>query len=265
MTALRQLQENLQAYLLNHNPQIAAEITPPAIGTVNDRLAIYGEGYVLRLLEVLGVIYTNLAKLLGADAFEEMGRTYIASHPSRFYSVDLFTQYLSAFLANTMPYQQQPYLSEFARLTWALSTTLDAADAPILEVADVAAIPQDNWPDMCISLHPSVRTETFTWNITDIWQALVDEQTPPPPSRCPEPLHVAVWRKETQAYYVVMNPEDHWALQALQQGQSFGELCEGLLQWLPEEDIAQHAVDILLRWLNDKMLSEIKFPDTLSS
>lgn len=257
MIALRQLQENLQAHLLTQDEQIAAEISKPTQDTVAERLAIYSHGYQLRLLEVLGVNYAMLAKLLGAEAFDQLGRAYIAAHPSRFFSVDQMGQYLSQFLATTAPYQQQLHLSELANLLWALDKTIDAVDAPVLTAQDLAAIAEDSWPEMRLGLHPSVQLLSFQHNTVALWQALTNDHDLPAVQQTAT-NYCVVWRKEIQPFYCVVNTEESWVLQALQQQRSFEEICEGLLQWLSDEEVAQYAVNLLLRWLNDGMLSSIK-------
>lgn len=257
MIPLHKLQTYLQTHLLNDDLQIKQHVTEPANDSSEERLLIYNNSYHFRLLEALSKEYAVLHQWIGDDAFFEMGYTYIADYPSRYFSVDQFTQDLSKFLAITEPYNQQPYLSELARFIGALSDTIIAADAQVLNTNDIAAIPQDAWSNMRLKLHPSVELISYHWNIITIWQALSQQQEPPAPISQPEQGHYVVWRKGIECFYVVLNAPETAMLQYLQQGLSFAEICEQLTQWLAPEEVAQYAVNILVRWLNDGMLSEV--------
>lgn len=261
MTNLQALQKNFQAYLLNREEDIVADVCGPDSETISERLDIYGNGYRYRLVEVLGFDYAILQKYIGDEKFAEMGFAYIDAYPSKFYSVAEFGKYLPKFLAECKPYSDMPYLSDLANFMWKLSWTADAEDGPILKYEDLASIPQENWPAMIISLHPSVKCVKCEWNVLPIWQAVTEEREAPAPEKTSEPNYIAVWRKGIQPYYVAVTPAGAWMLQALQEGKTFEEVCEGLLEWYSEEQVAQEAVNFLLQWLSYEMLSTIVISD----
>lgn len=261
MTVLQQLQESLQTHLLTDDLEIAKYITGTSQKMVSERLAIYNHGYYARLLEILNSDYGVLAKLLGESHFEELGITYITAHPSRHFSANVYGQFMEKFLATTQPYAKQPHLSELAGFIWALNCTVDAPDGPLLTTNDVAVIPQEQWADMILSLHPSVQLHRSEWNILPIWQALIQDQPAPVVTKLDQTAYCVVWRKDMQPYYCSLSTEEAWVLQALQQQQTFGEICDGLLQWYPEDQVATVAVNLLLRWLNDAMLSEVRLSE----
>ncbi len=258
MSQLRNIQQHLQSHLLTNDDLINAQVFEPSQGSVADRLAIYNNGYRWRLYEILDIYYPILAKVMGAEAFEKLRVVYLEIHPSRHYSIDLFGQYLPEFLKTAAPYNQQLFLSELAQFIWSLSDTIDGPDAPVLVRDDLAAVAQDQWPDMRISLHPSVALLTQRWNTLALWNAANADQPIPAAELLEQETYCVVWRKEIQSYFNVLGKEDAWILQALQKDLSFGEICEGLLQWLPEDAVAAHAVNILLRWLQDGMLSTVR-------
>jgi hypothetical protein len=236
MLKLPEVEKYLQSHLLVGDPTIASVITGASAEQVAERLAIYSNGYRWRLLEALEADYLLLQKFLG----------------------DLVGQYLAKFLAETKPYSAQPYLSELAQFIWALNETIDAADAPLITAAELAALPQNSWPDMRLVFHPSLTLLTCEWNTVPVWQALATEQAVPAAMKLTTAASVIVWRKAIQSYYNVLDQKEVWALQALQQGQTFDAVCEGLLQWWSEDEVAQQAVNLLLRWINDGIISEIK-------
>ncbi len=258
MLPLREVEKKLQSHLLVGDPTISAAITGASAEQVAERLAIYSNGYRWRLLEALETDYLLLQKFLGEEIFASVGYAYLEAYPSRHFSVDLVGQHLAKFLEETKPYNEQPYLSELTRFIWVLNQTIDAADAPVIVAADLAAVPQDSWPDMRLLFHPSLMILFCEWNVTAVWRALVNEQQPPAFIKLAEPAAVIVWRKAIQSFYNMLDQKEAWALQCLQQGATFDVMCEGLLQWYSEAEVAQQAVNLLLRWINDGMVSAIK-------
>ncbi len=257
MTLLQKLQESLQTHLLTDDAEISNYITGATPEMVSERLAIYNNGYYARLLEILHSDYNVLAKLIGEGQFDELGFSYIKAYPSHHFSANVFGQHMEKFLAETKPYATQPHLSQLAGFIWALNGTVDAPDAPLLTTNEVAAIPQEEWANMVLTLHPSVYLHESDWNILPIWQAIIQNQTPPAVTKEPSKAYCVLWRKEMQPYYCSLPEQEAWTLKAMQEQQSFGEICDGLLQWYSEDQVATHAVNLLLRWLNDEMLTQV--------
>lgn len=255
MSALRELQETFQSHLLTDNPAISNFITGASPEMVQERLAIYNNGYYSCLLETLDAYYSLLEKLMGEDDFLAMGEAYIQSYPSHYFSIDLFGQHLAEFLAKTKPYSEKLYLSELADFIWKLNSTIDAADAPTLTMEQVTAIPQENWPQICIKLHPSATLVKTQWNILPIWQALLQNQEVPTLEQ--KSSHILVWRKDMQPYYTTVTPEEAEVFKALKNQQNFGEICENLVEYVAEDQVASFVVNLLIRWLNNNMLSEV--------
>lgn len=261
MSNLRELQESLQDHLLTNNQQIKKFVAKPlqGKGTIAERLAIYNNAYHWRLVEALQKDYAILGKYLGLDAFEQLCYDYIVAYPSRYFSVAEFGQHLPEFVLQTEPYKQQPYVSELARFIKTLDNTMTLPDAAVLSMPALAAISEDAWPDIRFKFHPTLKLLVQEWNSLAIWQAVVQDKESPAPERLTEPVYCVVWRKDWQPYYCTLNtPQAVWVMQAFQADQTFAEVCEGLTQWLPEEEVAQFAANLLLGWINDGMLSEIQ-------
>ncbi len=77
---------------------------------VKERLGIYAEAYLLRLVEILNADFPKLRVLMGKSKFEKMAHDYLAAYPSQYFSVRYLGSHLSKFLSNTTPYRDQPRL-----------------------------------------------------------------------------------------------------------------------------------------------------------
>jgi hypothetical protein len=150
-----------------------------------------------------------------------------------------------------------PYYLEMAAFEWELQQVLNTEDAPQITVADMAQVPPEQWGDMQLSIHPSVRSLPFHYNIAEVWKCLTNNEMPPAFTLQDEMPTCLFWRFDLKAYFVALNPHQTWMLQALREGKTFGEVCEGLCKWLPEEEVVQFAAQTLYNWISEGVCSEL--------
>jgi hypothetical protein len=222
MSVLANLQEALQSHLLKEDESILAQLICPVNGQIDERLAVYANGYRWRLIDALHKEYGLLHTHLGDECFTELSEAYIDEYPSRFYSISDFTKQLPTFLVSYQP--EHAYWSELAEIIRALSLSLEAADVCLLNPSDLAEIPPQNWPSLCFKVHPSVHYLTLQWNTFAIWKALVQKTGLPTLSK--ENSHCIVWRKELQSYANSLTESEAIVFQAFQAGYCFADVCE---------------------------------------
>jgi hypothetical protein len=150
-------------------------------------LGIYQYAYRARLLEALQCNFPALHQLLGDDHFALAGHGFRHRQPPTRASIRWFGEGFSRYLAETAPFSDCPAMAELARFEWALRHTIDAADAQRIETQQLQAVAPEAWHALLFDLHPSLQLLFFDWNVPFIWQALMDEQTPPAPKACPRP------------------------------------------------------------------------------
>ncbi len=256
-TRLTTLQGSFQQYLLTLGGDMAQQVVSDALDA-DTRLRIYADAYRLRLLEALETDFVALRAALGCEEFDRMGRAYIEAYPSDHYSVRYFGRHLSRFLAETDPYREQPVLADIARFEWAMTDAFDAPDAEVATVADMAAVPPQDWPGLHFTLHPSLQRIELQWNASAIWHAADKEEPLPQPEQTKYPVGWMVWRQGLQIYFRSLSVDQSWMLDALRAGQSFAEICEGLTEWIDAQHVALHAAGLLKHWLEDGLISAIR-------
>lgn len=257
---LHSLQDSFLAHVLDNDAAMLAKISPDAKPSAAARLAIYANGYRLRLLEALTTDYPALHTLTGDALFEQIGRAYIDAHPSTHYSIRYFGQHLRAFLAATSPYRETPALHEMAALEWSLGLAFDAADAPVITVETLAALPPESWPDLRLRFHPSVQRHDFHWNMPELWSAIDAQSGPQPPQQYPQPRAWLIWRRDLQNYFRPLDPIEAWALDSMRDGSAFATLCEGLCAYLAEDQVGLHAAGFLKGWVQAGLVTEALSP-----
>jgi hypothetical protein len=80
----------------------------------------------------------------------------------------------------------------------------------------------------------------------------------PPPELTKGSTHTWIaWRKNIDTFYVMLNQQEAFIIQSMQKQLPVAKICEGLCRWMDDEQVPQYLVNTILRWLHDKLLSEI--------
>lgn len=256
MTELFHLQDQFQKFLLSEQSDIHDSIVQTELVSVDTRLGIYRDAYKLRLIECLSSNFPSLYAYLGTEQFNKLATYYIEVHSSTYRSIRWYGDLLPDFIKSQYP--EYPYLAELADFEWKMSLAFDAADAQVVQVADMAAVSPEAWAGLQFILHPSLHRINYIWNTIPLWQALAYDQTLPEIQPCAEATAWVLWRKpEYIIQFYSLSCEEAWVLDNLQQGTSFGALCEGLCQWINPEEVGMRAASYLKGWIQNGMLSEL--------
>ena len=258
MSSLRLIQRDLQNYILTGADPILGQVVSTEKVSAGERLNIYADAYRLRLVEVLESSYPSVKVLLGGDEeFREMGFAYIAAHPSPYFNVRWYGDRLAEFLRTASPYRDRPILAEMAAFEWAMTLTFDAPDQPLASIEDVARIAPEDWPSMRYIPDAALHRLDLRWNVPAIWKAIDGGTEPASPEESSSPTPWLLWRRELKIYFRSLSEDEAWATDAMIDGADFGEICEGLCEWVDAEQVALHAAGILKRWLADGLIHDI--------
>ena len=292
MNRLHSLQSDFQSFLLQGEARIQQRVIATEKASAELRLAIYRDAYRLRLIEALGSNYPVLQAWLGHEEFEKLSLAYLKEYPSQYFSIRYFGDRLAQYLATNEIYRDKPFLSEMAKLEWALSQAFDASDSSVIDIAAVAAVPPSAWPQMRFTFHASVQLLTLQWNVPAIWKAVnqylqreekqdsCHGETSSTPSQTPSPSQgegrgegelidlpalVAsehpqswlVWRQDLKNYFRSLSVDEAWALIAARD-HDFAGLCEGLCEWIDAQNVAPHAAGLLKQWVTEGLIQKIE-------
>ena len=251
---LRQLQRELQKYLLGEASGIEAAIVDAPPLPTPERLGIYKNAYRVRLIEALDDTYPVLHAVLGDEVFVALGDAFIAQHASVHRSIRWYGAEIAEFLRRCSPYAEQPILAELALLEWTLAEVFDAADATPVPRAAFSAIEASAWSELHVEFQPSLRRLHFHWNTAAVWQAMKREETPPDPVCAEHPVPWLLWRQNLQNYFRSLNADEAVALDSALRGDNFGEICEALAEWLPADEIPLRAASLLAAWADSGII-----------
>lgn len=256
MRNLQETQKHFQNYLLHQNPAIKSAIISTENACATTRLEIYRHAYYHRLIEAIEEDFPGLRALIGPQEFHELLHLFIDRHPSHFRSLRWYAGALSAFLKETKPYSDYPWFAEMAEFEWLLVQAFDAADRSYVTVDDMAAVPFEQWPQLRFTLHPSLCILNLSWNVVAIWQAFQEDLEPPMLAQSDLATWI-VWRKELHVQFCTLTVDEAFVILAMQTGHSFSEVCEGLCEWIDEQNVAMHAALLLKRFILDGLIVKL--------
>jgi hypothetical protein len=255
---LSTLQAAFQTFLLKGDADISDRIAGTPSASATERLQVYGNAYRQRLTEALAQDYPKLRNFIGEDRFAAMAHAYIDSFPSTHPSLRWFGRHLAKFL-RTVPWSDQPVLSELADFEWTMGQSFDAADTPTLTVDAMSAIPPQDWAGLQLGFQSALRTLRLQWNISALWKALDEAQPHPATEASSSATDWLIWRRDLKIYWRALQADEAEALESARSGASFGVLCELLCARVGETEAPMRAASLLRQWLTDGLVSCILY------
>lgn len=194
----------------------------------SERIGIYADAYVLRLLEVLQQDFPALVAFLGPAASDRLLREYVARHPSRHKNLNRLGAGLPRFLAEeATDVVRRPFAAELARLERDVQEVFDAPRAETLAEDELLAIAPEAWGELRLSLVPALRLLAFEHPTNAWYQAWRDEERAPEPP-APGASWLVLYRRDWRVWRAALGPEQHALLSALGAGETLGGALERL-------------------------------------
>ncbi len=260
MADLKTIQQAFIDLLQGKPSNMASHVQNQAPVTTNTRLGIYQNAYISRLRETIDSDHPMLGTYLGDDLFDQMVPAYIKQYPSSYPSLRDFCQHIPQFLQNNPPFNAHPILAELAAFEQILINAFDAADADAIGPEILGTIAPDNWPTMKLRFRPCVQRFQANWNSVQSWQMLKQEKQPPPPKQLETPALWILWRNTQRlTEFKSMGPDEAMLLDVALKGGDFADMCDELLNFHGEDEVAMRALTILQQWIGIGLIGDIRF------
>jgi len=138
-----------------------------------ERLDIYRNTCMTTLTKALRLNFPAVQRLVGEEFFAASAARFIAANPPEAAYLDRYGAAFPEFLQRFPPAAALVYLSDVARLEWAVSGALHAADAEPLDCTRLAALALAEHAALCFAPHPSVALLRATHPVDAIWRAVL--------------------------------------------------------------------------------------------
>lgn len=209
------------------------------------QLDVYREQFWWRHVACLAEDLPTLAALLGEEDFEDLAAAYFEAKPPADFLLRNLGAGLADFLARHRP--DDPLLGDLARVEWAFIDAFDAADAPPLDPASVAAIPEDAWTSARIELNPSLQRLRLLHPAHEMRSAFHRGE---PLVRVPRsPTFLVVYRRGLRHYQETLDELAFAMLDRLAAGAPLGEAAEAVASETDREQEVQARIgEWFTRW-----------------
>jgi hypothetical protein len=252
---LRAWQQAFQAHVLEGDLAVAGWVRQGGIG-VQRRIAIYHNAYRQRLLAALRDTFGHTLRYMGDEWFDAAARHHIERNPSQHASLRDYGGGFEQTLAHLHPDMRE--LPELACLDRTLRHAFDGADAVPLTLAELGAVKPDQWGHLGFVFHPTVSRHQLHHNTLAIWQALDDEQDPPPALPLARPGELLVWRRGDKPHFRSLQAREAAALDELVKGVPFAETAQRLAAAGDNTNLTAELGVLLRRWVDDELLVAIQ-------
>jgi hypothetical protein len=257
---LRDLQQRFADYLHGGGGDVPATVIGDDNADARERMDLYAGAYRARLVDSLGVDFPGLWTMLGDEQFYQLCLDYIRRHPSSYPSIRWFGNRLPEFLRQNAPYNEYPQVAEMAAFEWAQGLVFDARDAAAVSLETLAEVSPQEWADMCLEFVPAMQRLDLSWNIPLLWSAIDRKEDPMPElEQQGYPVGWLLWRQDLVPGWRRLDVDEAWALDQAREGECFGNICEGLLEWVDEQNAPVRAAGFIKTWVSHRLIGGLRF------
>jgi len=180
------------------------------------RVAIYADAYLARLVEALEEDFPSASRLLGHRGFRVMCRGYLERFPSRSRSLNPLGRRLPEYLSD------RPSARDLARVEVAMSEVFDAEEVSPLRPSDFSKIVPEKLAAARLAFVPPFRLLGLDHAVNPYIDAVRRGQ-PTLPRLQRKRTWLAVYRKEFKVWRLDLPESAHAALAALQRGRTVSQ------------------------------------------
>lgn len=198
-----------------------AHVLPSRTLTAEERVAIYADMHVARLVNVLAEDYPAVRAVAGADEFEQLARGYLADHPPHSFTLSVLGRHVPDWIAGRADLENGALLADVARVELSMTRVFDAPREVALSPADIAALPAGTWADPRPRLIGALELLELGHRANAIVRAVRQGEEMPPLDSARTRL--VVWRKDDVVWRRDLDPAAFAALRALHAGASLAD------------------------------------------
>jgi hypothetical protein len=213
-----------------------------------ERLDIYRDMYLPRMVEALAIDYPAMKHFLGAEEFMRLVARYVAVYPSRSYTLNRLGDHLPEFVATLGDLPKKEFCVDLARLEYALTLVFDANETAPLTPATVHAVPREAWETARLKTIEAFQLLAFDYPVSRYIGAVDDENLFPRIAR--KKTWVVAYRRDYQVHRMDLIEPAYELLSTLASGRTMGDAIMAVLtrKWRPAVKQSQ-----LFDWFRDWM------------
>lgn len=186
--------------------------------TVLGRLQLHRHHVVSSIGAALTATFPTVAALVGEEFFGLLARDFVAGTALEHPVLSRYGEHFAQFVTAKQDMHGLPYLTDVARLDWALNVAFHAPLQPRLAAADLAGWPQASLPSLLVQLPAGSSLVESTYPLDLIWQASQPGTSVSQVDLAAGPACLVVFRRSEDAAFAVLSPGEAAFIERLRRG-----------------------------------------------
>lgn len=276
-TSLRTIQEFFASTVMSplvdgdtnneHEREIEKIIKPNDRLTSLERIQLYNRQYWYRIIDSFEEDFPGVQAFLGSELFREITIDYIATYPSRSYTLRHLGQDFEKYLRESklITSKQRDIALELAQIEWAHMKTFEAGELTPASASDLVAVDPNN---LYLKLQPHVILLKLSYPFDEF---LIDlrrkereyseaarfqrtETAPKTKAKLPKKKEtwLAVHRHDFTIFYKPLDKHSFLLLQKIGEGSSLGEACEAAAASMRKSRISSEEIpQKIMSWFSE--------------
>jgi hypothetical protein len=217
------------------------------------QLAVYTEGYRIRLAEAVESAYPALLFALGRPAFAALVEGYITAHPSRHFNLD---KYPIAFAGYAAPHCDDGFARDLAALEGAIHDVYQREETPAMDAGWAARQTPESIANASLLPRAASELMAFEYPADAYLTAFRANENPMKPA--PSKHWLLVLRHRHQVRRLPLEQAEHALLSLLAQGVTLAGALENerLAPFAAAPDFPASLQGWFARWINEGVLRQ---------
>lgn len=203
------------------------------------RLKIYRNHIVTTLSEVLVMNFSLVEILTGTDFLKTAAKLYLFDNPPTEACLDRYGEGFSDFLTSYKHANHLPYLSDIAKLDWAMNESRTAKNDDTLQREDLADIPPKSYESAVFQLKKSVRLLYSPFPLDKIYRFCEEQSEENILDVSPEDNYILITRLGWEPKIFKLDKPEYEFFIMLQNKEKLGMALETILNTYPNFNFAE--------------------------
>lgn len=255
MLSLDNLQKTIARSVLGRAPFGLSPLIQAGRFDPYGRLRVYQNNTRASLTSTLMGVFPVTTQLVDERYFRYAASEFVRLNPPREPRLVRYGTEFPPFLRTFERLQEMPFVSEVARLEWAIAEALDAPSRPARTLADLDVDVEGTTPELV--LQPSLRLLVSHWPVLSIWAAHQQGHNPSeidPSQR--EAERIALWRQGDSVRFAKLSSTEFAFRHALQTGRDLDKAVTRAAVHDPMFDALEGIVSLFA----DELVEHVRFP-----
>ena len=200
------------------------------------RVGIYVDAYLARLIEALHDDFPAVTRFLGHGAFHDLARAYLEKHPSRSWSLNPLGRKLPLFLSGKVKMSKREGARALAATEVAMAEVFDETAATPLQPGDFARLEPGTFLTSSLTFVPTFRLVEVDFDVNPYIDAVRQERDRVPGLK-KKKSWIAVYRKDFKVWRLDLQEPAYAGLRVLQKGKTVGAAVSAIARkWQGEPE-----------------------------